>query len=234
MNNNKYKILIVEDENNIRNFVCALLDANNFQPVTADSCENGIMMFNSHRPDLIILDLGLPDKNGIVLLKEIRKTSAVPVIVLSARADETDKVEALDSGANDYVTKPFGSAELIARIRSALRNSRNNGSLAGGGKFELGKLTIDYDSRRVYLDNSEIKLTQTEYNIVALLSEHCGKVMTYSSIISTIWGYNDYGSKKKLQVNMANIRKKFGAAPGSGCYIVNELGVGYRMDEIND
>ncbi len=234
MNNNKYKILIIEDENNIRNFVCALLDANNFQPITAESCESGLMMFNSYRPDLIILDLGLPDKDGIVLLKEIRKSSSVPVIVLSARTDEADKVEALDSGANDYVTKPFGSAELIARIRSALRNSRNNGSLAGGGKFELGKLAIDYDSRRVYLNNSEIKLTQTEYNIVALLSEHCGKVMTYSAIISTIWGYNDYGSKKKLQVNMANIRKKFGAAPGSECYIINELGVGYRMDEIND
>ena len=233
MTNNKYKILVIEDENNIKTFICALLDANNFQSITAESCNNGLLMFNSHRPDLVILDLGLPDMDGIEFLMEIRKTSSVPVIVLSARTDEKDKVAALDSGANDYVTKPFGSAELVARIRSALRNSRHNAELTHGGKFELGMLSIDYDSRRVYLDGTEIKLTQTEYNIVSLLSEHCGKVLTYSAIITAIWGYNDYGSKKKLQVNMANIRKKFGAAPGSECYIINELGVGYRMDEIN-
>ena len=147
---------------------------------------------------------------------------------MSANCSEVD---ALELGANDYVTKPFGSAELIARIRSALRNVRRIGnSLNPSEKFVLDRLTIDYDSRRVFLDNSEIKLTQTEYNIVALLSEHCGKVMTYSAIISAIWGYNDYGSKKKLQVNMANIRKKLGATPGNDCYIINELGVGYRMD----
>lgn len=232
MNNNKYRILVIEDEDNIKTFVSALLEANNYQVVTAESCNSGLMMFNSHRPDLVILDLGLPDLDGTEFLKAIRKTSSVPVIVLSARTDEKDKVSALDMGANDYVTKPFGSAELVARIRTALRSTRQGGG-AGTQKFELDKLVIDYDSRRIYLDGEEIKLTQTEYNIVALLSEHCGKVMTYSAIVSAIWGYNDYGSKKKLQVNMANIRKKFGAAPGKDCYIINELGVGYRMDEIN-
>lgn len=233
MNNNKYKILVVEDENNIKTFVTALLEANNYQVITAENCSGGLLMFNSHRPDLVILDLGLPDLDGTEFLKAVRKESSVPVIVLSARTDEKDKVEALDIGANDYVTKPFGSAELVARIRSALRSARhgNDTGLLPGGRFELGKLAIDYDSRRVYLDGEEIKLTQTEYNIVALLSEHCGKVLTYSTIISTVWGYNDYGSKKKLQVNMANIRKKFGATPGKECYIINELGVGYRMDE---
>lgn len=233
MNNNKYRILVVEDENNIRTFVTALLEANNYQAVTADSCQSGLLMFNSHRPDLIILDLGLPDEDGLQLLKTVRKDSSIPIIVLSARTDENDKVTALDNGANDYVTKPFGSAELVARIRSALRNARHssdNGVLVCG-KFELGKLSIDYDSRRVYLENEEIKLTQTEYNIVALLSQHCGKVLTYSAIITAVWGYNDYGSKKKLQVNMANIRKKFGVSPGQDSYIINELGVGYRMDE---
>ena len=233
MNNNKYRILVVEDENNIRTFVTALLEANNYQAVTADSCQSGLLMFNSHCPDLIILALGLPDEDGLQLLKTVRKDSSIPIIVLSARTDENDKVTALDNGANDYVTKPFGSAELVARIRSALRNARHstdNGVLVGG-KFELGKLSIDYDSRRVYLENEEIKLTQTEYNIVALLSQHCGKVLTYSAIITAVWGYNDYGSKKKLQVNMANIRKKFGVSPGQDSYIINELGVGYRMDE---
>lgn len=236
MNNNKYKILVIEDEDNIKTFITALLEANNYQVITAESCRNGQMMFSSHRPDLVILDLGLPDADGTEFLRTVRNDSSVPIIVLSARTDEKDKVEALDIGANDYVTKPFGSAELVARIRSALRNARHNND-AGflpGGKFELEKLSIDYDSRRVYLDGAEIKLTQTEYNIVALLSEHCGKVLTYSAIISTIWGYNDYGSKKKLQVNMANIRKKFGVTPGMESYIINELGVGYRMDKTDE
>jgi len=233
MNNNKYKILVIEDEDNIKTLVTAILETNDYQVITAETCEGGKMMFYSHRPDLVILDLGLPDKDGVEFLKTVRKDSPVPVIVLSARSDESDKVEALDLGANDYVTKPFGSAELVARIRSALRNARHiseKGNLLGG-KFEIGKLVIDYDTRRVYLCGEEVKLTQTEYNIVSLLSEHCGKVLTYSTIISAIWGYNDYGSKKKLQVNMANIRKKFGATPGNDSYIINELGVGYRMDE---
>ena len=125
MNNNKYKILVIEDENNIKTFITALLEANNFQTITSESCSGGILMFNSHRPDLVILDLGLPDCDGTEFIKSIRKKSSVPVIVLSARTDESDKVSALDMGANDYVTKPFGSAELVARIRSALRNSRH-------------------------------------------------------------------------------------------------------------
>ena len=229
---NKYKVLIVEDERNIVDFVTALLESGDYQVLTANSCRAGEMMFFSHQPDLVVLDLGLPDADGITLLKQIRKGSAVPVIVLSARTGESDKVEALDNGANDYITKPFGSAEFMARVRSALRNARRvSGADDLDGVFELGGLTINYDSRRIYIDGSEIKLTQTEYNIVALLSQHCGKVMTYSAIVSAIWGYNDIGSKKKLQVNMANIRKKFGAVTGTEGYIINELGVGYRMNE---
>jgi len=156
--------------------------------------------------------------------------------VLSARTDEKDKVDALDVGANDYVTKPFSSAELVARVRSALRNSRRStveGKLPGG-KFKLGSLEIDYDARRVFVDKAEVTLTQTEYNIIAFLSEHSGKVMTYASIIRDIWGYNDLNSTKKLQVNMANIRKKLGDKPGKSNYIVNELGVGYRMCEADE
>ncbi len=231
--NNKYKILVVEDEDNILNFVTALLEASDYKVITATSCETGQMMYSSYLPDLIILDLGLPDGDGMTLLRSIRKTSSVPVIVLSARTSEQDKVSALDMGANDYVTKPFGSAELVARVRSALRNSRrtaDNEHLLDG-IFELGELVIDYGARRVTLSGSEIKLTQTEFNIVALLSEHCGKVLTYSVMISNIWGYNDYGSRKKLQVNMANIRKKFGTSLGEKSYIINELGVGYRMSD---
>lgn len=229
--NNKYKILIIEDEKNISNLVSALLEANGYKTLSSRTAADGSTMFVSHRPDLIILDLGLPDLDGMCLLDKIRQTSLTPVIVLSARTQEGDKVKALDMGANDYVTKPFGSAELVARVRSVLRSTRHSSDtgLLKGGKFELDGLVIDYDARRVFIDKTEIKLTQTEYNIIALLSEHSGKVLTYSFIIKSIWGYNDLGSTKRLQVNMANIRKKFGAKPGKKNYIVNELGVGYRM-----
>lgn len=233
MHNNKYKILVIEDEDNINNLLKALLETNGYQVVSAKSCSSGEMLFASHRPDLVILDLGLPDSDGMTFLNKVRKDFLTPIIVLSARIDEKDKVAALDMGANDYVTKPFGSAELVARVRSAIRNSRRStdeGKLPGG-KFKSGRLEIDYDSRRVFVDKYEVSLTQTEYNIIAFLSEHSGKVMTYASIIRDIWGYSDLNSTKKLQVNMANIRKKLGDKPGKNNFIVNELGVGYRMCE---
>lgn len=232
-NNNKYKILVVEDEDNINNLLKALLETNGYQVITAKNCQNGQMLFASHRPDLVVLDLGLPDFDGMKFLKEARKEFLTPIIVLSARTQETDKVDALDMGANDYITKPFSSAELVARVRSALRNSRHSSDEGHfpGGRFKSGSLVIDYDARRVFVRGNEIKLTQTEYNIIALLSEHSGKVMTYSAIIKAIWGFGNLNSTKRLQVNMANIRRKFGAKPGESNYIVNELGVGYRMCE---
>ena len=233
MNTNKYKILIVEDETNICSFVRTILEANGYQVIVAATCQQGIMMVASHIPDLIILDLGLPDRDGLWLIKTVRTTSAVPILVLSARTLEADKVEALDLGANDYVTKPFGTAELVARVRVALRSRRSTDSLTAipGGKFQLEDLVIDYDRRLVTISDTPIKLTQTEYNILAFLSEHTGKVMTYSAIIGSIWGRIDDGSIKKLQVNMANIRKKLGCRPGDNRYIINELGVGYRMQD---
>ena len=233
MNNNKYKILLVEDEGNILNFVTALLEANDYQVISAKSYANAKTMYASHIPDLVMLDLGLPDKDGSALLKEIRLRELTPVIVLSARSEESEKVKMLDMGANDYITKPFGSEELLARVRAALRNGRYNMNVGylPGGKFTVGGLLIDYDARRVCIFDEEIKLTQTEYNIVAFLSENCGKMMTYSAIIKAVWReYPDDASIKKLQVNMANIRKKFGARLGEVSYIANELGVGYRMN----
>ena len=230
--NNKYKILLVEDESNISRFVTALLDTNGYQVIEATNAKEALMMFSSHLPDLIILDLGLPDADGMEVLKEIRKEYLTPVIVLSARSDENDKVSALDSGANDYVTKPFGSAELLARVRGLIRFNKSNNMV--NGKFENGGLVIDYDTRSVFLDNNEVKLTQTEFNILVYLAKHFGKVLTYSAIIKEIWGLSDYGSTKKLQVNMANIRKKLGIKPGENRFISNELGVGYKMHSDND
>lgn len=229
--NNKYKILVVEDESNISNLIGTLLESDGYQAIPAKDFANGKMLYFSHRPDLIILDLGLPDGDGTDLLREIRKDSLVPVIVLSARMDESDKVEALDLGANDYVTKPFSSAELMARVRSALRTAalHSGAGFSPDGTFTLGDLVIDYGARKVFIDQSEIKLTHTEYDILSYLSRCSGKVVTYSALIKEIWGYSDSGSIKKLQVNMANIRKKLGAKPGKKNYIENELGIGYRM-----
>lgn len=232
MNNNKYKILFIEDEANIQTFVSALLEANDYQVISVESYAMAKTLYTSYVPDLVILDLGLPDKDGGVFLSELRMGDLTPVIVLSARTEESEKVKMLDLGANDYITKPFGSEELLARVRTALRNSRYTSAEARlpGRKFTSDDLVIDYEARQVFIADHEIKLTQTEYNIVAFLSDHCGKMMTYASIIKAVWRESpDDASIKKLQVNMANIRKKFGAHPGEISYIVNELGIGYRM-----
>lgn len=236
MSNNKYKILIVEDDNSICGFLETVLTTAGYQVLIAQTCAQGIMMHASHVPDLVVLDMGLPDMDGETFLRETRKTSTTPVIVLSARSDESDKVSALDLGANDYITKPFGTAELQARVRAALRISRGmdlTGETAGG-KFTLEDLEIDYARRQVTVAGVPVHLTQTEYNILALLARHTGRVLTYAGIIRHIWGdLPDNGSVKKLQVNMANIRKKLGATPGENRYILNELGVGYRMCDEN-
>ena len=233
MKQNKYKILLVEDDDNIRNLVATILDTAGYQTILANSCTAAQMMYSSYLPDLIILDLGLPDMDGMALLDYARRDSLTPVIVLSARSNEADKITALDRGANDYITKPFGSGELLARVRAALRNNRfsaEEGRLPGG-RFSFKDMQIDYDARQVYIQGEPIRLTQTEYNIMALLSENCGKMMTYAAILKAIWGDSaQEGSIKKLQVNMANIRKKLGDKPGEQNYIVNELGVGYRLN----
>ena len=230
MGNNKYKVLIIEDDRNIAGFIQTILESNGYQVLTAERCRQGMMVYASHMPDLVILDLGLPDMDGGEFIKEIRLDSTVPIIVLSARTDESDKVDALDLGANDYITKPFGTAELLARVRAALRISRHSlQAAAPSNLFTVDDLVIDYDRRLVSVAGSGIHLTQTEYNILALLSQHNGKVLTYSTIIRAVWGSMDDGSIKKLQVNMANIRKKLNCRPGDNRYFINELGVGYRM-----
>ena len=231
MSNNKFKVLIVEDEANICSFIEMLLTTNDYQALVAHTCTMGLTMFASHNPDLVILDLGLPDRDGLEMIRTVRQKYMTPIIVLSARADEMDKIEALDLGANDYITKPFSTGELLARVRAALRLNRyqSGAGAVPGGVFHAQGLSINYDRRKVFVDEQEIRLTQTEYNIVSFLSQHAGRVMTYAAIVRAIWGDTDVGSTKKLQVNMANIRKKLGSRPGSNPYILNELGVGYRM-----
>ena len=235
MSNNKYKILVVEDDPAISGMIQTLLETNGYQVLLAQRCRQGILMLSSHVPDLVVLDLGLPDLDGEEFIRIVRESSMVPIIVLSARSEEKDKVYALDLGANDYITKPFGTAELLARVRASLRINRMNLQAAiPDSVFTLEGLAIDYDRRQVSVEGSLIHLTQTEFNILAYLSQNCGKVMTYTAIIRSVWGVMDDGSVKKLQVNMANIRKKLGCKPGENRYILNELGVGYRMQDAQE
>ena len=175
--------------------------------------------------------LTLPDGTGFEFCKRVRQVSKVPIIFLTASDEETSIIMGLDMGGDDYITKPFGTGELLARVRAALRVNRYGGGSLPGGVFSAQGLTINYERRKVFVDGQEVRLTQTEYNIVAFLSEHAGRVMTYAAIVRAIWGDTDASSTKKLQVNMANIRKKLGSRPGSNTYILNELGVGYRMIE---
>ena len=230
MSNNKYKILVVEDDRSILSVIQTVLETNGYQVLTAQRCQQGILMLSSHVPDLVVLDLGLPDMDGEEFIRITRRSSMTPIVVLSARTEEKDKVSALDLGANDYITKPFGTGELLARVRASLRISwMHRHSTGSNSVFALDDLVIDYDRRQVTVAGELVHVTQIEYNILSLLSQHVGKVMTYSAMIQAIWGTVDDGSVKKLQVNMANIRKKLGCKPGESRYIINELGVGYRM-----
>ena len=190
---NKYLIVIVEDEYNISSFVSAVLQANGFDTMVARNGAEAIILITSHCPDLVLLDLGLPDMDGQGIIENVRGWSNVPIIVVSARTRERDKVMALESGADDYITKPFGTSELLARIRTALRHVQlREGEQAQRqtGVFHTGDLEVDYDKRRVYVNGEDAHLTQNEYKIVALLSKYSGRVLTYDSIIKHIWGPN--------------------------------------------
>lgn len=234
---NKYLIVIVEDEYNISSFVSAVLQANGFDTMVARNGAEAIILITSHCPDLVLLDLGLPDMDGQGIIENVRGWSNVPIIVVSARTRERDKVMALESGADDYITKPFGTSELLARIRTALRHVQlREGEQAQRqtGVFHTGDLEVDYDKRRVYVNGEDVHLTQNEYRIVALLSKYSGRVLTYDSIIKHIWGPNAKQGNQILRVNMANIRRKIEPSTAEPRYIMTEMGVGYRMAEGED
>ena len=223
----KDKVLIVEDEQSISNFISMILTANGYDTITVRGGEEALTMISSHCPDLIILDLGLPDMDGMEVLKSVRKWSNLPVVVVSARSYEHDKVEALDCGADDFITKPFGTSELLARIRAAIRHTRTTLS----GKFTAGDLTIDYDKHQVLMNGENARLTVNEYKIVALLGKYAGKVLTYDFIIRELWGPKAKADNQILRVNMANIRRKIETDPSHPEYLFTEVGVGYRMRE---
>lgn len=229
---NKQMILIVEDENGISNFISAILTSNDYQVIKCQSGNEAVSMASSYCPDLILLDLGLPDMDGLDVLSLIRKWSNMPVIVVTARGNESEKVKALDLGADDYVTKPFGTLELLARIRTAIRHRQNanNYNLLVTDKIQIGGLIINVEKRTVTVDNEAVHLTPIEYKILLLLAKNAGKVLTLDSISKEIWGpYTN--EQNALRVNMANIRRKIEKNPAEPKYILTEVGVGYRMVE---
>ncbi|WP_313341213.1 response regulator transcription factor [Sedimentibacter sp.] len=230
--NNKPLILIVEDEEGICNFISAILLSNEYNVIKAAKGKEAVSMAASYCPDLILLDLGLPDMDGVEVLKTIRQWTRIPVVVVSARGHEREKVEALDLGADDYITKPFGTSELLARIRTAMRHSQKSmtENPSETGKINVGELEIDYSKRLVTIAGNEIHLTPIEYKIIVLLSRHIGKVLTHDFIIKEVWG--PYTNEiQALRVNMANIRRKLEVNPAEPKYIVTEVSVGYRMVE---
>lgn len=228
---NNYHILVVEDEKNIRNFMQTILTSNGYSVLTARTGEEALMLLSSHCPDLVLLDLGLPDTDGQMFIQAVRKWTQVPIIVVSARNHERDKVLSLDLGADDYVTKPFGTSELLARVRAALRHAAQRGGNLQTTAYRCGDLVVDWEKRRIRLGEADVHLTQNEYKIVALLAQYAGKVLTYDQIIQHVWGPNASGDNRILRVNMANIRRKLEANPAEPQYIFTEIGVGYRMAE---
>ena len=230
--NTKTSVLIIEDEKNICDFIATALLNQDYRVFKSYSGTDGISQITSRCPDILLLDLGLPDMDGMDIIREVRQWSSMPIIVISARTQEEEKVLALDYGADDYVTKPFGAKELKARIRSALRHtyiSQESESL-GRYRYICGPLTVDYQLERVFKNGEDMRLTNIEYQIVALISRASGKVLTYQTIIAGIWGpYADAENNRILRVNMANIRRKIEENPAAPKYIFTEVGVGYRM-----
>lgn len=231
--NNKQTILIVEDEENISNFIASILNANSYSVLKAATGSEAMTIITSYCPDLVLMDLGLPDMDGLDVLKKVRAWSVIPIIVVSARDREREKVEAFDLGADDYLTKPFGTSELLARIRTALRHGRGvaEHGLTPSGKFNVGELSIDFDKREIISCDERVHLTHIEFKIVELLSKHAGKVLTYDFIIKNVWGPNVKCDNQILRVNMANIRRKIEPNPAEPRYFFTEIGIGYRMAE---
>ena len=226
----KDKILVIEDDKSISGFMKAILISNGYDVLTAITGSEAFSMISSHCPDLVVLDLGLPDIDGMAIIEVVRQWTQLPIIVVSARNSEKDKVEALDKGADDYITKPFSPDELLARIRVALRHLRTSAIMSSGGKFNAKGLTIDYDKHMVTVNGNDVHLTQNEFKIVSLLSRCAGKVLTYEFILKELWGPQAGGTSNQiLRVNMANIRRKIEENPANPNYILTELGVGYRM-----
>ena len=228
----KISVLIIEDEKSICDFIGKTLDSHEYKVTAANNGKDGLALITSSLPDLVLLDLGLPDMDGMDIIRKTREWSSLPIIVISARTQEKEKVQALDAGADDYITKPFGTFELLARIRTAIRhnNKLSDDSQNANRPYAADGLTIDFERRLVTLHGKEIHLTRVEYKIVSLLAKNSGKVMTYDTLIDQVWGPYADDNNRILRVNMANIRRKIEENPGEPKYIFTKWGVGYYFN----
>jgi two-component system, OmpR family, KDP operon response regulator KdpE len=224
-------VLVVEDEPQIRRFLRTSLGAHGFDVLEAENGSRGLADAAARRPDCLILDLGLPDMEGVDVIRRLREWTALPVIVLSARAQESDKVAALDAGADDYVTKPFGVSELLARLRVALRHSAALGSGSQSTVFQAGDVRVDLEARRVTLSGTEVHLTPTEYRLLATLVRHAGRVLTQRFLLKEVWGPAYIERPHYLRIYMANLRQKLERDPARPALLLTETGVGYRLAE---
>jgi two-component system KDP operon response regulator KdpE len=221
-------VLVVEDEPQVMRYLRATLPAHGYRVLEAATGAQALVEAQTRLPDLVLLDLGLPDLDGIDVTRRIREWSAVPILVVSARGQERDKVEALDSGADDYLTKPFGTEELLARMRVALRHAARE---AGGGEtiLETGGLKVDLAARRVFVDGEEVRLTRTEFNLLATMVRYSGKVVTHRQLLREVWGPGAAGRSHYVRVYMAQLRHKLERDPARPRYLETEIGVGYRL-----
>ncbi|MDF2541963.1 MAG: two component transcriptional regulator, winged helix family [Herbinix sp.] len=224
-------ILVVDDEKSIRSFLRISIEIQGYKCIDAYDGATALMLAVSRNPDIMVLDLGLPDMDGIEVIKKLRTISQMPIIIISARGHDREKVEALDAGADDYLTKPFSVPELLARIRVILRHKSNVNTQneTASSLFKIKDLMIDTDKHRVWLNNNEIRLTPNEYKVLVLLAQHQGKVLSHKFIAANIWGGMLPNDTQSLRVCMGNLRRKLGQDPSQPEYIITEIGVGYRM-----
>ena len=225
---NNPKILVVEDDASVRNLITTTLRSNDYRYITAPNGASAILSASSQQPDIVLLDLGLPDLDGVEIIRRIRSWSDMPIIVISARSEDSDKVAALDAGADDYLTKPFSVTEMLARLRVAQRRIASLGGKTEEAVFRNGKLRIDYAAGCAYLEEKPLKLTPTEYKLLCLLAKDAGKVLTHTYLTDRIWGSSWESDMASLRVHMATLRKKLEKDPDTQ-YIQTHIGIGYRM-----
>jgi two-component system KDP operon response regulator KdpE len=220
-------ILVVEDDSQMRRFLRVSITSNGYRLVEAETARDGLAQAAARAPDLVLLDLGLPDDDGHVVVQRLREWAQTPIIVISARGQEEDKIKALDGGADDYLTKPFGVGELLARIRVALKHAANTS--AGSSEFTLGDLKVDFARRRVFVGEKEVHLTPIEYKLLALLIKHGGRVVTHRQLLREVWGPGSTENTQYLRVYMGQLRQKLELTPSRPAYLLTEPGVGYRL-----